>query len=92
MRNVIGEFKNNIIAKYDLKGSSANRISILTCDISIVKDLNFNEFEKGRMIDKNSITIFRKLTKYDSYFLSLLNLFLVKITLTKEQAMDLFGD
>ena len=100
MRNVIGEFRNNIIAKYDLKGSSANRISDFdmdTSDVSTMKDLNFNEFEKGIMLDRPSIKRFRKLTKYDSYFLSTMDLmdyslFLVKITLTKEQAMDLFGD
>ena len=100
MRNVIGEFRNNIIAKYDLKGSSANRISNFdmdTSDVSTMKDLNFNEYEKGIMIDRDSIKRFRKLTKYDSYFLSTMelmdySLFLVKITLTKEQAIDLFGD
>ena len=100
MRNVIGEFKNNIIAKYDLKGSSANRISdfdMEKSDVGTMKDLNFNEFEKGIMIDKNSIKRLRKLTKVDSYFLSTMDLmdyslFLVKITLSKEQAIDLFGD
>ena len=100
MRNVIGEFRNNIIAKYDLKGSSANRTSDFDMDksdVGTMKDLNFNEFEKGIMIDRNSIKRLRKLTKYDSYFLSTMDLmdyslFLVKITLTKEQARDIFGD
>ena len=100
MRNVIGEFKNNIIAKYDLKGSSANRISDFDMDrndVSTLKDLNFNEFEHGIMISRDNIKRFRKLTKYDSYFLSRMDLmdyslFLVKLTLTREQANDLFGD
>ena len=100
MRNVIGEFKDNIIAKYDLKGSSANRISdfdMEKSDSGTMKDLNFNQFEHGIMIDRDSIKRFRKLTKYDSYFLSRMelmdySLFLVKLTLTKEQAIDLFGD
>ena len=100
MRNVIGEFKNNIIAKYDLKGSSANRIcefNMEKSDISTMKDLNFNQFEHGIMISRHNIKRFRKLTKYDSYFLSTMelmdySLFLVKITLTKEQANDLFGE
>ena len=49
------------------------------------------------MISRHNIKRFRKLTKYDSYFLSTMelmdySLFLVKITLTKEQANDLFGE
>jgi hypothetical protein len=100
MRNVIGEFKNNIIAKYDLKGSSANRVSdfdMEKSDKSTLKDINFNEFEHGIMISRYNIKRFRKLTKYDSFFLSRMelmdySLFLVKITLSKEQAIDLFGD
>ena len=100
MRNVIGEFKNNIIAKYDLKGSSANRVSdfdMEKSDKSTLKDINFIEFEHGIMISRYNIKRFRKLTKYDSFFLSRMelmdySLFLVKITLSKEQAIDLFGD
>ena len=100
MRNVIGEFKNNIIAKYDLKGSSANRISNFDMDksdVSTMKDLNFNQFEYGIMISRDNIRRFRKLTRYDSYFLSRMelmdySLFLVKLTLSAEQANDLFGD
>ena len=100
MRNVIGEFKNNIIAKYDLKGSSANRISDFDMDksdVSTMKDLNFNQFEYGIMISRDNIKRFRKLTRYDSYFLSRMelmdySLFLVKLTLSVEQANDLFGD
>ena len=100
MRNVIGEFKNNIIAKYDLKGSSANRkanFDMEKSDSSTMKDLNFNEFEKGIMISRDAIVRFRKITKYDSIFLSQMelmdySLFLVKLTLSKEQAADLFGD
>ena len=100
MRNVIGEFKNNIIAKYDLKGSSANRISdfdMESSDSSTMKDLNFNEFEHGIMISRENIKRFRKLTRLDSCFLSSMDLmdyslFLVKLTLDKEQAADIFGD
>ena len=100
MRNVLGEFKNNIIAKYDLKGSSKNRISafdMANSDSSTMKDLNFNEFEHGIMLSRYNIRRFRKLTRYDSTFLSQMSLmdyslFLVKLTLSKEQANDLFGD
>ena len=99
MRNVIGEFKDNIIAKYDLKGSSYKRIADFDMDKSdsgTMKDLNFNNFEHGIMLSRENIKRFRKMTKFDSYFLSRMqlmdySLFLVKITLSKEEAVDLFG-
>ena len=100
MRNVIGDFKNNIVAKYDLKGSSTNRIAKFDMsqnDMFVMKDINFNQYEHGIMLSKKNINRVRRLTKYDSYFLSKMelmdySLFLVKITLTKEQAIDLFGE
>ena len=100
MRNVIGEFKDNIIAQYDLKGSTAKRISEFDMEktgSSTMKDLNFNQYEHGIMISRDNIKRFRKLTKLDSYFLSTMelmdySLFLVKLTLDKEQASDIFGD
>ena len=100
MRNVLGDFKDNIIAKYDLKGSTANRKSkfdMEKSDSSTMKDLNFNEFEHGIMISKENIEQFRKVTRADSTFLSSLDLmdysvFLVKLTLSKEEEMDIFGN
>jgi hypothetical protein len=99
MRNTIGDFKDNIIAKYDLKGSTANRRSDFDMeknDSSTMKDLNFNEFEHGIMLNKKHIKHFRNMTKLDSTFLRDLELmdysvFLVKLTLSKEQAIDIFG-
>ena len=100
MRNVIGEFKDNIVAKYDLKGSSANRISAFDMDksqVSTMKDLNFNQFEHGIMISRADIKRLRKLTRLDSNFLSGMelmdySLFIVKLNLSTEEANDLFGD
>ena len=100
MRNVIGDFKDNIIAKYDLKGSTANRKSnfdMEKSDSSVMKDLNFNEYEHGIMISRDHIKHFRKYTKEDSTFLCSLELmdysvFLVKLTLSKEEEIDLFGE
>ena len=99
MRNVIGEFKENIIAKYDLKGSTKNRITefdLEKLEDKTLKDLNFNEIEKGIFISNDNINIFRKLIYYDSKFLCEMelmdySLFLVKLTLSKEQIEDLFG-
>ena len=100
MRNVLGDFKDNIIAKYDLKGSTANRKSkfeMEKSDSSTMKDLNFNEYEHGIMISKENIKHFRKVTREDSNFLCKLELmdysvFLVKLTLSKEEAIDIFGE
>ena len=100
MRNVLGDFKDNIIAKYDLKGSTANRKSNFDMDksdSSTMKDLNFNEYEHGIMISRDNIKKFRKMTKNDSGFLCKLDLmdysvFLVKLTLSKSEQIDIFGE
>ena len=100
MRNVIGDFKDNIIAKYDLKGSTKNRISkfdMEKSDEKTMKDLNFNEYEKGIFMSKDDIETFKNLIKYDALFLRRMelmdySLFLVKLTLSKEQINDLFGE
>ena len=100
MRNVIGDFKDNVVAQFDLKGSTFQRISQF--DVSKVtketmKDLNFNEIELGIMIDQQSINQLREAAKKDSEFLKEnelmdYSLFLVKITLSKEESIDIFGD
>ena len=100
MRNVIGDFKDNIIAKYDLKGSTANRrinFDMDKSDSSTMKDLNFNDYEHGIMLSRDNIKKFRKMTKNDSSFLRKLELmdysvFLVKLTLTKNEQIDIFGE
>ena len=99
MRNVIGEFKERIVAKYDLKGSTLNRTAEFNMEktyASTMKDLNFNEYEKGIIISSDNIQRFRKLIKVDSLFLSRMelmdySLFLVKLTLSKEEINDLFS-
>ena len=100
MRNVIGPFQDNIIAKYDLKGSTLNRKSdfdMEKSDSSTMKDLNFNEYEHGIMISRDHIQKFRKITRNDSTFLCNLELmdysvFLVKLTLSKDEEIDIFGE
>ena len=100
MRNVIGDFQDNIVAKYDLKGSTANRKSAFDMeksDSSTMKDLNFNEYEHGIMISRENIKKFRKITNLDSKFLCKMELmdysvFLVKLTLSKDEEIDLFGE
>ena len=100
MRNVIGEFKEYVMAKYDLKGSTKNRVTEFDMEKLgeiTLKDLNFNELEKGIKMSSDSIATFRTLIKYDALFLRKMelmdySLFLVKLTLSKEQISDLFGE
>ena len=100
MRNVIGEFKEYVMAKYDLKGSTKNRVTEFDMEKLgeiTLKDLNFNELEKGIKMSSDSIATFRTLIKYDALFLRKMelmdySLFLVKLTLPKEQISDLFGE
>ena len=100
MRNVIGDFQDNIIAKYDLNGSTENRkinVDMENIDSITMNDLNFNEYEHGIMISRENIKGFRKIIKFDSSFLCRLELmnysvFLVKISLGKKEQFDVFGE
>ena len=99
MRNVIGDFKDNVVVKFDLKGSTYKRRAKFDMDNTnnnVMKDLNFNEIERNIMISKNSIEKLRNIVKQDSKFLCRselmdYSLFLIKLTLNKEEAIDLFG-
>ena len=98
MRNVIGDFKDNTIVKFDLKGSTYKRKAnfIMENDNNVMKDLDFNEFEKGIMLSLNSIKRLRLITSIDSNFLKNCelmdySLFIVKLTLQKKESEDVFG-
>ena len=63
----------------------------------VMKDLNFNEIEKNIKISQDSIEQLRSMISSDSKFLSEselmdYSLFLVKITLNKEEAEEIFGE
>ena len=100
MRNVIGDLKDNTVVKFDLKGSTYNRKTDFddnNFNNKVMKDLNFNEIEKNIMIGKTNINQLRTIITQDSKFLcnsGLMDysLFLVKITLNKEEAEDIFGE
>ena len=99
MRNVIGDFKDNTIVKFDLKGSTYKRTANFDFNNNnnVMKDLDFNEFEKNIMLSLSSIKKLREMTSKDSKFLCKsglmdYSLFLVKLTLSKEEAEDTFGD
>ena len=98
MRNVIGDFKENTIVKFDLKGSTYKRKSkfLMGDDNNVMKDLDFNEFEKSIMMSYSSINKLRRITELDSNFLKdseLMDysLFLVKLNLTSKEEEDIFG-
>jgi hypothetical protein len=98
MRNVIGDFKDNTIVKFDLKGSTYKRKSNFDMgnNNNVMKDLDFIEFEKSIMLSLTSIKRLREITTSDSKFLCKselmdYSLFLVKLTLSKEEAEDIFG-
>jgi hypothetical protein len=98
MRNVIGTLKSNILCQYDLKGSSLNRTTELEIDKVnriVMKDNNFEEIEKFILLDKSEIERLRTISKADAFFLTDMgimdySLFVVKLSLTKEQVNKLF--
>ena len=100
MRNVIGDFKDNVIAKFDLKGSSFKRkskLDIEKIDEKTMKDNNFDEIEHKIFLGKESSDKLRLICKKDSEFLRDMNLmdyslFLIKINILKNEAKDIFGD
>ena len=100
MRNVIGDFQDNLIAKFDLKGSTFKRKSqfdVEKIDEKTMKDNNFDEIEHKIFLGKESSDKLRTVCKKDSEFLRDMDLmdyslFLVKINLPKEEAKDIFGD
>ena len=100
MRNVIGDFKDNLVVKYDLKGSTYKReseLDINTLDKAVMKDNNFSLAEKAFFLNQDTINKLRVIIKKDSEFLCKLelmdySLFVVKLTLSKNEIIDIFGD
>lgn len=89
MRNIVGPFRNNILCKYDLKGSVINRKTSFEMDNVqkiVMKDVNFDEIEKYLYLDRvDSERVINTATN-DAYFLTDMNimdysLFVVKVSL-----------
>ena len=99
MRNVNGDFQDNVIAKFDLKGSSFKRKSafdIEKIDIKTMKDNNFDEVEHKIFLSNESKEKLRKICTKDSEFLRDMelmdySLFLIKISLSQKEMKDIFG-
>ena len=98
MKNVIGSFYDNLICKYDLKGSQLNRkVKYENMDTKVMKDMNFNEVEEVFLISKKDSKKLLDIVIRDATFLSNLgimdySLFVGKISLNKEEIKFLFGE
>ena len=99
MRNLLGNLKDNIICKYDLKGSSFKRREQFEpekVESKVMKDQNFDEIEKILMLSQKNIDKLRRITTKDSKFLESIelmdySLFVVKLDLNKEMSKEMFG-
>lgn len=100
MRNIIGPLNENVICKYDLKGSTLKRETNLDVDNLgqiVLKDNNFIDIEHYLFMDRQEIKRLRRNTTSDAYFLCDMelmdySLFLVKISLTKKEIKEIFED
>jgi hypothetical protein len=55
MKNVIGSFNENLICKYDLKGSSLNRkVNLGEFVTNVMKDNNFKDIEQVLLLNKQN--------------------------------------
>ena len=97
MKNVIGSFYDNLICKYDLKGSSLNRkVKYENVDTKVMKDINFNEAEQVFLLSKeNSKKLLDIVIKDSNFFCSSgimdYSLLVAKISLNNEEINFLFG-
>lgn len=98
MRNVIGHFKNHVLCKYDLKGSTIDRkenFEIDEVNNIVMKDINFDEIEKYLLLNDMDIQKIHSIVSADAYFLTDMNimdysLFVVKLSLNAVEVNNLF--
>jgi hypothetical protein len=97
MKNVVGSFIENLLCKYDLKGSSLNRkVGYENIDKTVMKDLNFNEVEEVFLLNKADSKKLLNICEKDSTFLCSsgimdYSLFVAKISLNNDEIKSLFG-
>ena len=101
MKNIYCNFHiDNIIIKYDLKGSKKNRETPIENEKDyknkVLKDNNFAEIEKFLYIDKKNIQKLKNIVKRDSEFLESLNimdysLLVIKIQVNNNEYDFLFN-
>lgn len=97
MKNLIASFSDNLICKYDLKGSSLNRkVKFENIDKKVMKDINFNEAEQVLLLNKNNSQKLQDIVKKDAEFFNSCgimdySLLVAKISLNNEEIKFLFG-
>ena len=97
MKNVIGSFYDNLLCKYDLKGSSLNRkVQYENVDKKVLKDINFNEVEEIFLLNKPDAKKLLDIVEKDANFLCAsgimdYSLLVAKITLNNFEIKSLFG-
>ena len=97
MKNVIGSFYDNLLCKYDLKGSSLNRkVQYENVDKNVLKDINFNEVEEIFLLNKEDSKKLLDIVEKDSNFLCSsgvmdYSLLVAKISLNNYEIKSLFG-
>ena len=100
MKNVFGIFEKNLLAKYDLKGSTLNRkieINSENIEENVMKDLNFFEIEKRLFLNETNRQKLINIVANDVAFLSLVgimdySLLVVKLSFNNDEVKDLFGN
>ena len=97
MKNVIGSFYDNLLCKYDLKGSRLNRkVQYENVDKNVLKDINFNEVEEIFLLNKSDSKKLLDIVEKDSNFLCSsgimdYSLLVAKISLNNYEINSLFG-
>jgi len=97
MKNVIGSFAENLICKYDLKGSSLNRkVNLGEFVTNVMKDNNFKDIEQVLLLNnKNAKKLLEIATEDANFFCGVkvmdYSLLVAKISLNNDEIEDLFG-
>ena len=97
MKNVIGSFNENLICKYDLKGSSLNRkVNLGEFVTNVMKDNNFKDIEQVLLLNKQNAQKLLTVASEDANFFCGVkvmdySLLVAKISLNNDEIEDLFG-
>ena len=97
MKNVIGSFAENLICKYDLKGSSLNRkVNLGEFVTNVMKDNNFKDIEQVLLLNKTNAQKLLRVASEDANFFCNAkvmdySLLVAKISLNNDEIEDLFG-
>ena len=97
MKNVIASFSENLICKYDLKGSSLNRkVNLGEFVTNVMKDNNFKEVEQVLLLNKQNAQKLLRVASEDANFFCGVkvmdySLLVAKISLNNDEIEDLFG-